>query len=66
MTKKVKSSIEEKLQKYISQRDEIEVLIDKYLELYQRLNGAIEATKDILNSEESGGDVMVEETEPKH
>lgn len=50
MAKKItqKEVIEEKLQKYIEQRNELENIIDKYVEFYQKLNGAIEATGDIL------------------
>jgi len=50
MAKKIieKEIVKEKLNLYVNQRDEIEALINKYIELYQKLNGAIEATEDIL------------------
>ena len=50
MAKKIieKEIVKEKLNLYLSQREEVEALINKYIELYQKLDGAIEATKDIL------------------
>lgn len=50
MAKKItdKEVIQAKLEKYILQQEEVENLINKYIELYNRLNGAIEATRDIL------------------
>jgi len=44
-----KETIIEKLNLYLQQREEVENLINKYFELHQKLNGAIEATKDILD-----------------
>jgi hypothetical protein len=50
MAKKVseREAVQEKLEKYISQQADIEVLINKYIEIYNKLDGAIEATRDIL------------------
>lgn len=50
MAKKIteKEVIQSKLEKYISQQEEIENLINKYIEIYNKLDGAIEATRDIL------------------
>lgn len=59
-----KETIIEKLNLYLQQRDEVENLINKYFELHQKLNGAIEATKDILDGLEgtsSSEQAMVEQ-----
>jgi len=50
MAKKITEEgvIKEKLEVYLSQKEEVEKLIDRYIELYNRLDGAIEATRDIL------------------
>lgn len=49
MAKKTqKEIILEKLELYSKQKDEVEILINKYIEIYQKLDGAISATKEIL------------------
>jgi len=59
-------TIKEQLDKYIHQRDEVEIMIDKYINLYQKLDGAVEALHAVLENEnktaeESGGTSLVGE-----
>lgn len=43
-----KEYLEQKLNTLIESQQKIEKVIDEYMELYQRLSGAIEVTKGIL------------------
>lgn len=60
MAKKIKEVskeyLEKKLKDLLENRDKVEKIIDDYMTLYQKLNGAIEVTQGILSdtsSEES-------------
>lgn len=53
MAKKVKDVskeyLEKKLKDLFEKRDNVEKIIDDYMTLYQKLNGAIEVTQGILS-----------------